>query len=718
MNPFAHPLIIMIWALLAFLFYLKWRGFFEFRRFWHFGPFTSLVYSLLAFYLFIFYVGKIASDPVKETFAEKLAEVRSYNNDLLEIDLLREQLEVDPGNLELGLPLIEAYARIPKTDPIYAKYRAERDTFIREQISKTVLGNDCEIAFSAHLVSYWYYRMGDAKTAIYFADQDHTCASNEFLLLKARLFMKTGKASAANLLGIELLDKFDDPTDVFTFLFEANKDEKALVDKLMRHKRAIRYVNFWQLKDYWIQQGDWIQYFVSLYFGILLRYHPFYVLISFLIVMVVGYYLYTLDVFDRDSLSRLIRMFVLGCAIVPLSLFLYDMYDHGWAWFESFSSGSLWLNQIFRVGLTEELTKLTVLLVAVYLLKWANEPLDYIIYSSMGALAFAFLENTMYFERTAGNVVFSRTIFSTIGHLTFSAIISYGLAVNRFKYQKKVPVLLLLPILLLMAAFWHGTFNTILSLGALTYILFIPYIIVTMAMLGGMINNCINNSPHFDSQLITRNDYGISLIASAFIWLYMVQQTIFIYMTENYDQTASQMARMVFFVALMVLILSYYLGAFDVVRGHWVSLPKMIFGRKKDRNMALGLNCEIYTSKIDEVGHFTDYLFGRITDRVVIQGDSAFFLVRLITPYTYKGDEYKSVLIHHDQPRHRIMIGVEMFVHFIVPIKKKFSLAKSNPRADFAYVGMGYLVCSEDIQTIPEDVGLIHSEKGDRIFLV
>lgn len=708
----------MTWGLLAFIFYLKWRGFFIFKKFWYFGPFTSLVYSLLAFYVFIFYVGSVASDPDRESIAERLSEVRAIQNDLLEIDLLLEQLEVEPGNLKWGIPLIEAYSRIPKTDPIYSKYRIERDTFIKEQIRNTVLGDDCERAFASHLVSYWYYTSGDALAALYFADQEYSCVSNEFLLLKARLLRKTGEVERGNELGLKLLDDFDDPTEVFAFLTSANPGNEDFKAVLVQHKRAIRYFNFWSLKDHWIQLGDWGEYFKALYFGILLRYHPFYVFISFLIVMVVGYYLYTLDVFDRDSLSRLIRMFILGCAIVPLTLFLYDMYDHGWAWFEPFAGDNMWLQQIFKVGLTEEVTKLSVLLVAVYALKWANEPLDYIIYSSMGALAFAFLENTMYFDRTDGNVVFSRTIFSTIGHITFSAIISYGLAVNRFRYNKKIPVILLIPILLLLASAWHGTFNTILSLGTISYFVFVPYIVITMAILGGMINNCINNSPHFDNQLITRNDYGISLIATAFVWLYIVQQAIFIYLSEQYDQSAYNMVKTLFFVGLMVVILSHYLGAFDIVRGHWISFPNMIFGRKKDRNMALGLNCEIYTTKIDEVDHLTEYLFGRITDRVVIKRDNAFFLVRLRTPYTFEGEEYRSVLVHHDLPRHRIMTGVEMFVHFVVPVKKKFSLAKANPRADFAYVGKGYIVCSEGIQTIPDDFGLIHREEGDSIFLV
>lgn len=719
MYLFANPLVIMLWGILAFIFYLNWRGHFSPRRFWHFGPYTTLVYSFLVLYLFTGAITYHMSSRKSESVAEKLEQAEYYKDVVGEIRLIKAEFDKESLNLKWGIPLMDAYAKLPDADE-YEPYRDERKAFLQELIESTVLGLPCEKSFSAHLLVYWYLKNGDRNKAFYFAEPDYYCSTVEFKLLRARAIYGAGETDQALALIHRLLDEMADPTEAFEWATVMIGQDASALEALVHHPRAIKYFNFGDLTKFWIEKGEWLNYFQSFYFGILLRYHPLYVLISLLVSVVVGYYLYSLDVFDRDSLGRLVAMFLLGCAIVPLTLFVYDMYDNGWGWYKGFVGNSLWLYQIFHVGLTEEFIKMIVLLVAVYVFKWANEPLDYIIYAAIGALSFAFLENTMYFDDTDGDVVFTRTIFSTIGHVFDSCIIAYGLAVNRFRYQKKIPVVVLIPVLLLVAAVWHGTFNTILSLGLgfTTFYIFIPLIIVIMAFLGGMINNAINNSPHFDKHLIGRNDKGVNLIATAFICLYIVQQVILIYLSDRVDQTAWRMLNTMVLVGVLVMILSYYLGIFDIVRGEWTSFLAMIFRRKTDRNVALGLNCEIYTSKIEEVHHYTDYLFGRITDRVVIKGDNAFFLVRLITPYTFNGEEYKSVLIHHKRSSHRIMLGVEMFVHFVVPIKKKFSLAKSNRRSDFEYVGEAYIICSESIQTIPDDLGLIHREEGNSTFLV
>ncbi|MGB0431847.1 MAG: PrsW family glutamic-type intramembrane protease [Bacteroidia bacterium] len=319
----------------------------------------------------------------------------------------------------------------------------------------------------------------------------------------------------------------------------------------------------------------------------------------------------------------------------------------------------------------------------------------------MKGIFYLVMKNTMYFQKTNGDVVFARTIFSTLGHIFDSSIIAYGLAYNRFKLKSHINSFILLPFLLLIASVAHGTYNTIASTsGAKSYLLMVPFMVFSMALLGGFLNNGMNNSPHFNKNLIASNDKSVNMIGTAFIMLYIIQQCIFIYISHNFDVTAARVLNTVGLVAILVIVMAYFLGTFDVVRGKWLNISEMIFKLRVNRNKALGLNCEIYTNNLSEVEHLTDYLVGHISDRVMVEGDDAIFLVKLKTPYSFNGIEYKSVLIRHINHRHKIISGVEFSVRFIVPVSKRVMLAKNNSRNSFEYAGDALLNVPKGLQQV------------------
>ena len=707
MFVLANPFAILFWGFVGLILFLSWKGYFKKERFWYFGPFSTLVYSFICLYGFLIALTYFAKSAQHDTLIERLELAEASQDVAGEIDIYEEELSEHPNNLDHTLGLVEALNKIPE-GPEYERLRTKRDFYREVFIKKTVLGDDCEKSLSAHALMHWFVLKREFLKARPFADVESSCHSARFYMKKARLMITLKDTTSFNESVAMVLNMAEDPSEGFYFARKMNENNPDYIQALVQHPRANRYIDFNTLRKYHLRQGNWGNYLYALYTGILLRYHPFYVLVALGIVLVIGYYLYSIDVYDRDSLWRLLTMFLLACAIVPLSLLIYDLYENGWDWYSGFANKGSWLWWVLNVALTEETIKIVVMLVAVYLLRWANEPLDYIIYASMGALAFAFLENTMYFDRTEGEVVFARTIFSTIGHVFDSSLIGYGLAVNRFRFRKKLPVVLLLPVLLIFSSLWHGTFNAILSLniGMVGYYIFVPYAILITGFLGGMINNSINNSPNFRKEIVASNDKGINLIATAFIWLYIIQQCIEIYIHGDFDSTLWKVLNTLVLVAILVMLFGYFLATFDIVKGQWRSPWQMIFRRRRDFNTAIGLNCELYTSRIDEVQHVSDYLFGNITDRVVIGREDTFFLVRLKTPYTYQGKEYKSVVVSSPRERNRIMLETEMFVHFLVPIGKRVKFSEVNDKSMFQDVGWGYLSCPKALQTIPAEFSL------------
>ncbi len=698
-----NPFVLIGWGLVAFIFYLQWRGFYNIKRFWNFGPFTTLVYSIIGLVFFMAGLSYLANSEKHQTFAEQLKKYQSHNDFAGELKICIQRDSLKSGNLEYQMAVIDAYLKIPDK-PEFLFYQNQKKVFQNKLGDQSKLGNECEKARANHLLMYWHFKAMNINVAKYFAKQEIDCYSPGFYSMASGIVLITGEKDLAYQMLMKSIELNPNPTQAFKFGLSNWKSDSLVVNELMNHKKALKYVDFSALREYFLARGEMSKYFYSLYFGMLLRYHPFFILISFLIVASIGYYLYSIDLFERDSIFRLITIFIIGCAIVPMSLYFSDMYDHGFNWFSTIAGKSEWLNMVLAVGVNEEIIKLIPFLIAVYVFKWANEPIDYIIYAAVGALSFAFLENTMYFERYNGDIVFARTIFSTLGHIFDSSVIAYGLAYNRFRFKKRVPPIILIPFLVLLAASVHGTYNTIAgSGGILAFLLLVPFMVVCMALLGGFLNNGMNNSPHFNKKLITGNEGSINMIGTAFVLLYMVQQCIFIYMSGDYDNTSNRVLNTVSLVAIMVIVIAYYLGTFDVVRGKWQNLFQMVFKKRINRNLALGLNCEIYTNRLDEIHHFTDYLLGQISDRVMVEGDDAIFLVRLKTPYTFDGNEYKSVLIRHIFHRNKIMKGVEIGVRFIVPISKKVQLAQENLRKDFEYVGDAHLSVPEELQAFNLD---------------
>ncbi|MBI3141631.1 MAG: PrsW family intramembrane metalloprotease [Bacteroidetes bacterium] len=689
---------LLLWAFGALVFYLAWRGFVKKPRFWSFGPYTSLVYSFIVLIAFVFAVEMMANSPKYTTPVEQLRK-RVEANDLdgvvrlLSERSLRDELDIATGKL-----LVDAYLMVPETDA-YDSLLHKREVYLSQLVALTVQGSSCHQAHARHLLAYYHFSKGNLPLAKHLVSEPIQCFSEGYYTLKARIIRTAGSNGDVWDLIVKSIEEDQLPGPAFDLALQYYGSDEVRVLQLARQPKALRHMEFGRYRLAFLKAGQWWRYARGLYFGILFRYHPFYVFISFLIVASIGLYLYSIDVFDRDSLVRLVTCFLIGCAVVPLSLLVYDLYPFGLGWYKFLADSNLFAKMVLLVGMNEELIKSVVLLAAVYGLRWANEPIDYIIYASIGALAFAFLENTMYFDRYDGNVVFARTIFSTMGHVFFSSWIGYGLAVNRFRWRNKLPFALLFPLLWVSAALWHGVYNTLLQIGGgmIGYLFIIPYFLIIMSLLGGFLNNSMNNSPHFNQQKVGSNDGGINHIATSFILLFIVQQCILLYVGRDFDPVAEKMSLSALLMGHLVALIAYFLGAFDVVKGYWISPWQMLTKRKVDRNVGLGLNCELHVNKPGELVYPFEYLVGNITGRITIEGDNAFFVIVLATPYVFQGQEFDKVVVRHVGFRHRILSGVDMPVRCIVPLTDP-TAGPFTERTGFRYIGVARLSCPQGLQ--------------------
>ncbi|MEZ2442591.1 RsiW-degrading membrane proteinase PrsW (M82 family) [Chitinophaga sp. W3I9] len=173
-------------------------------------------------------------------------------------------------------------------------------------------------------------------------------------------------------------------------------------------------------------------------------------------------FIYLVDKYDREPTSLLVKSFLLGMLCVALPLAVQGLaVELGLRE----NNGTLLGTAAFAygvVGLSEELAKFLVLLLFAYPKKAFNEPLDGIVYAVMIGMGFATLENIAYVSRFGVGTGIARMFLSVPAHGAFAVLMGYYAGMAKFVPQKSSSLLFQA---LLVAIFFHGTFDFFLFLG-------------------------------------------------------------------------------------------------------------------------------------------------------------------------------------------------------------------------------------------------------------
>jgi len=116
-------------------------------------------------------------------------------------------------------------------------------------------------------------------------------------------------------------------------------------------------------------------------------------------------------------------------------------------------------------GLVEELGKFLVVRLSLYDSPYFDEPLRGLIYASAVALGFASLENVSYMVSHGPSVIGPRALFSTLGHVFFSALWGYGLGADRRARLEGGPSRGYAFLGITGAILAHGAFDVLLFIG-------------------------------------------------------------------------------------------------------------------------------------------------------------------------------------------------------------------------------------------------------------
>lgn len=208
-------------------------------------------------------------------------------------------------------------------------------------------------------------------------------------------------------------------------------------------------------------------------------------------------FLHKIDVFEREKFKDILLVFMLGIVICAIGMFYPILRD---AWL---GSGDYNLIDMFiGVAIPEEIIKIIPVLIILKKTKFINEPIDYLIYSSASALAFAFMENIDYiydYKEEGGGIVAIRSLMPSIMHMVTTSLIGVGLFFYKITKQKKH-----IFIFFIIACLAHAVYNVFLP-GVCLIIYSIYY--------AKLIHSLMNVSPFYNKEKIKEfNANGLFLL--------------------------------------------------------------------------------------------------------------------------------------------------------------------------------------------------------------
>ena len=195
-------------------------------------------------------------------------------------------------------------------------------------------------------------------------------------------------------------------------------------------------------------------------------------------VLIILFYIYFRDKYDKEPLGLLLKALLVGIVVVVPVIFTGRMLMNLMP--QSSKVAAAAYHAFVVAGSTEELFKF----LALYLLVWKspsfNEKFDGIVYAVFVSLGFAGVENVLYVMDGGMQTALARALTAVPAHAIFGITMGYYLGIAHMYKELQGPYLaraLLVPILL------HGIYDFILmvEVGWLL-LLFIPYVIALYIM--------------------------------------------------------------------------------------------------------------------------------------------------------------------------------------------------------------------------------------------
>jgi len=160
------------------------------------------------------------------------------------------------------------------------------------------------------------------------------------------------------------------------------------------------------------------------------------ILIAIIPGLVISYYIYHIDKYEREAFTPLAICFLLGILVTFPALWAQEYLD-SIGFDEIGSLLQTFVYALIGVALVEEVGKFICLTAYPYHRPFFNEPLDGIVYSVMIGMGFATFENILYAQSYGVETILVRAITAVPAHGAFGVIMGYFVGLAKFDTERK-----------------------------------------------------------------------------------------------------------------------------------------------------------------------------------------------------------------------------------------------------------------------------------------
>lgn len=401
--------------------------------------------------------------------------------------------------------------------------------------------------------------------------------------------------------------------------------------KILQDETGASYVPLWMARKLFFMDGEFFSYLRVLfahYRGI-----NFWGFVAALLIMISWVlFLRKVDVYESEKwklIGATVVMGMLGSTLVfPVSDF-FNM-------IAGFSlNGEImndFLYSFIGIGMVEEFVKILPLLIMLRYTKAINEPFDYILYASLSALGFAFVENLLYFTEENLEIIHGRALIAVVSHMFDSALIAYGLMLNRYKRHYN-PYLNLI-IFFILASLSHGFYDFWLINDAVNSLSIISFVLafIQIQLFNIFMNNALNHSGFYDRSKSLDNELLRNYLISALAAVLMLEY-VALAIRWSPDRANDELLTSLATGTWIILFLSRTLSRFKLTKGIWAPVSPYINNSDRDDftlENGLSINLDRMTSNDLTDAYLPNQ--GKINKKLTVSGEPFWYLVDLELP--------------------------------------------------------------------------------------
>jgi RsiW-degrading membrane proteinase PrsW (M82 family) len=276
-------------------------------------------------------------------------------------------------------------------------------------------------------------------------------------------------------------------------------------------------------------------------------------------------YLIRLFIFGKYKLSNLAIAFLGGVVSVFGAILLNDLSEIALRWKLTGDFLNDLIYSIVGIGALEEIVKILPFLLVLGFTRFLKEPLDYIVFASVSALGFSFVENLLYFQEFGQGIIHGRAYLSVIGHMIFSSMIAYGVVLSRFK-RKDAHRFFSFILSFLLASTAHGLFDfLIFHKHEILFIIFFIFIVQVWIII---INNCLNNAFGFHYRFDRQFDRSRFFLTVS-LTLILAVEYIIVGLEKGPGLANDQLYGSATSGGIIIGFFASNLSSFNLIKGYW-----------------------------------------------------------------------------------------------------------------------------------------------------